>query len=378
MIELTKEQIKYRNAWARQLQWEHSQICDQYDIHLETPVIGITDSRKNFGTWNSEFATLGLSVHLVEKYPWDCIIEILKHEMAHQYVWEVLRQGRERHHGEAFQYACEKLAVHHGFRLATGKTPQIFLNPAEIEQDDVYNRMFSKVEKLFSLAKSANEHEAAQAMQRANALIRKYNLERIERRGASDYTYGVIELKKKKISRQQRMIAIILKDFFFVEVITSQQYDALADETYRTIELTGTKENVDIARYVYDFLVSRLEHLWYSFKKSTKVKGRQQKKSYHLGVIQGFSEKMKKEESQSHQNTQDQTVSSLVVAGDFGLQRYYVQRYPNMKTVRMKSLPLNRDTYAAGREEGRRLIIHKGIESRDGNKGKMLTHKIGC
>ena len=46
---------------------------------------------------------------MVGEAPWPAVVEVLKHEMAHQYVHETLGLAHTPPHGEAFQSACRLL-----------------------------------------------------------------------------------------------------------------------------------------------------------------------------------------------------------------------------------------------------------------------------
>ncbi len=62
-----------------------------------------------WGQWDSETRTLTLSEALIREYPWDVILEVLKHEMAHQIVSETY--GGDEGHGALFHQVCRKLGV---------------------------------------------------------------------------------------------------------------------------------------------------------------------------------------------------------------------------------------------------------------------------
>lgn len=70
-------------------------------------------------------------------------------------------------------------------------------------------------------------------MKKANELIEKYNIERIEQKSDSKFVHAIINHKKKRIENYQRSVCLILKDYFFVEVVYSYLYDAHNCETYK-------------------------------------------------------------------------------------------------------------------------------------------------
>lgn len=352
-------------AWAAQLIVEYQQICWLYKVELRPPVFEIIEGQSQAGAWSSEFASLKIGSWLIMDHDWHVVVEVLRHEMAHQYVDQVMAKATEVAHGPAFQEACDRLGVHPDFRSATGVIPRLVKG-----EDASDNPILNKVEKLFSLARSANEHEAALAMQKANLLLRKHNIARIEGNVATSYDYVVINEKKKRLAAHQRFIASILKDFFYVNVVVAKQFDAKSLDSYRVIELIGAKENLKVAEYVYHFLDNRLAFLWQGYRKKYRVPGRE-KKSYYLGILSGFRDKLENQDQSLASD--DCATSDLVCANDLGLIRYYRSRYPRLRSIRLGAAKVYGDTYDAGQQEGHQLVIHKGVGASDGNRGKLLT-----
>ena len=72
-------------------------------------------------------------------------------------------------------------------------------------------------------------------------------------------------------------------------------------------------------------------------------------------------------------STGDTTPSSLICASDPGLIRYYRARYPRLRTVQHSGPRVYADTYQAGQQEGKQLVIHKGVTVSSGNTGRLLA-----
>ena len=62
-------------------------------------------------------------------------------------------------------------------------------------------------------------------MTKANELIEKYNIDRIERDRAAGFAYAIINHKKKRLENYQRRIGHILHEHFFVDIVYSHQFD---------------------------------------------------------------------------------------------------------------------------------------------------------
>ena len=77
---------------------------------LRPPLLQLGDTRRRLGQWNATHRTLEVSRILVLEYPWTEVMEVLKHEVAHQYVDEILGVD-ERAHGPNFKQTCERLGI---------------------------------------------------------------------------------------------------------------------------------------------------------------------------------------------------------------------------------------------------------------------------
>ncbi|MFA7381866.1 MAG: SprT-like domain-containing protein [Desulfurivibrionaceae bacterium] len=367
---MNEKENRLMESWRRQLAREYRHLCWLYRLRLRLPLFEIREGQSRAGAWSPGLDTLSLASWLIRDHAWDVVLEVLKHEMSHQYVQQILGRGGELPHGPAFQEACDRLGVHPEFRAAQGAIPRL-LRVAGGQSGG----MLARVEKLFALAQSANEHEAALAMAKANAILRRCNLERLDRQTATDYDYLIIHPGTKRIAAHQRAMAALLKDFFYVNVVIAQQFEAQSGETLRVIELTGARENLAVAEHVYHFLSHRLAYLWREFRKSTGATGRE-KNSYWLGVLNGFREKLllqDRQEQGARRATGGQSESSLICAADPGLIRYYRARYPRLRTVQHHGPRVYADTYQAGQQEGKQLIIHKGVGAEGGNTGLLLA-----
>ncbi len=366
---------EYRRRWLQQLQLEFRQICSWFRVPLRMPAFRISNSTKNLGSWEPGTRTISISSALVNGFSWDAVISVLKHEMAHQYVHEHMDRGMERPHGGAFGEACEILGVPPPFDRAAGDTPKVFIESTGGDGDPQYSRKIEKVRKMLSLAGSSNRHEAAAAMSKANSFICRYNLERLESSEPSRYCYEIVNTGRKRLPAIERRIAGLLMDYFFVDIVYAELFDPARADSFKTIELIGSRENVAIARHVYGFLYRQVECLWKNHRKKTG-KQRKYRKTYILGLLQGFREKLEKEERKQGPPAGGdgrQTISALVVARDPGLAEFCRRRFPRLRTVRYRASAIRCSvTYAAGRKEGRKITIHQGICHEEGNRGRVL------
>lgn len=354
-------------AWVRQLYEEHRTICWQYRICLPRPLIELTNGNSNWGSWQPHSRTIRIAARLVKDHSWDVVINILKHEMAHQIATTLFKT--DIGHGAAFQQACDMIGVPELFRSASGDVPHIL--DTEHPCGSKEQQMLAKVRKLLALAESANEHEAGLAMQKANELIGKYNLERIREQWPARYVYRIINHRARRIENYQRLICRILTDHFFVEVVFSYLYDPQQGVTHRTIELLGTAENVAIAEYVYEFLINQLNLLWGRYQRQTGAAGRS-KRSYWLGVLNGFNKKLAHTETRNVSRLRDRVL--LCITGDARLAAFKAARFPRISIRKHGPTRFEQPAFTAGMEEGKKLTLRKGVHAHDGSKGRLLDN----
>src|SRR5688500_11825563 len=79
-----------------------------FRFQLRPPAFELTHSRERLGRWLPGCRTLELSRVLLLEHGWGVLEEVLKHEMAHQYVHEILRVPDESAHGPVFRRICQE------------------------------------------------------------------------------------------------------------------------------------------------------------------------------------------------------------------------------------------------------------------------------
>jgi hypothetical protein len=366
----------YYRLWSRQFLNEFSVICFQYRLLLDPPVFSITESNTQFGSWRPGTREIRISSKLIKKFPWDVTLQVLKHEIAHQICSEIFHDPSGGH-GVNFIRACSILGLPDRFCQPLGDLPEKI---ERLEKDDGDTEktlnIIEKIRKLLALAESSNEHESALAMEKAGSLLKRHNIKQLHENKQKNYVYAIINSKKKRIEEYQRRIIAVLTKFFYVKALCSSLYDPLQDETYKTFEIFGRKENVEIAEYCYHFLEQKLSAFWR--KNSSKFNGntRIEKKSYYLGLLQGFSEKLLEQDHSGRMpkpsSSGSSTSSELVIADDIGLNRFIHSRYPRLSKRSKAGAKIYRKTFNDGVMNGRTIVIHKGIAGDCENFGRLL------
>jgi hypothetical protein len=189
------------NAW-RVLNATH------FKAALRAPTFALVPSNAQLGRWVPATRTLEISRPLVLSSPWGVVVEVLKHEMAHQYAYEVLGAHDETAHGPAFRKVCERYGID---ASATGlpSTPgPAARDPASAGPEQ---RMIERIAKLLALAESPNVHEAEAAMAAAQRLMLKHNLEvRAGAHPATSYAFKHVGRPTGRTTEGERILAMIL------------------------------------------------------------------------------------------------------------------------------------------------------------------------
>ena len=370
------------SAWGRQLLAEFVDICYQYSIKLIPPVIEITDATRAFGFWQADTRTLGISCHLIGKYDWDITLNVLKHEMAHQICSEIFRHAGHPHDQE-FLRAGELLGLPLEYCRATIDFANLFQeSSAALQPKDRKLILMARIKKLLAMTASSNEHEALSALQMAGRIMEKYSLEGSAELEQEAVTYRIIKTGKKRIEGYQRHIASILSRFFRVKLIYSRLYDPSSDAVYKTFEIFGRCENVEIAEHCFYFLENRLASLWQKNKKVFAAAGRSARKSYYLGILHGFREKLQaKDEGQGSRIYTEyssaipaRSIDQLSVEHDEIVQRCVQRRYPQLRLMKQSRQLVSPSIYNEGKAAGKELVLSKALRQReDQGKIRLLT-----
>ena len=356
-------------AWTEQLYFEYGNVCFHFNLRLGTPNLRIEDLTSNWGEWRPATRCLVIAKRLIELHTWDVVIEVLKHEMAHQMVSDQALGGTP--HGNAFQAACLRLGVAEWARLASGELPQQIPSWRDKLLSEDEERLLKRAEKLLALAASTNEHEATLAMQRVRQLYAKYNLERLAAKKSSTHVYCIIGAKKKSISAEETLIFSILTEHFFVRAIYLDHYDAQAATKYKAVELLGTRENVLMAEYVYHFLRHQLASLWTDYKKRNGKPGKA-RRSYMLGLLSGFRQKLSSEAHTPFESSTSRQHHALMAQADHFLKEFIQERHPRLATRRTGSSYGDSASFAAGVSDGGTITLHRGVTQQGGNRGLQI------
>jgi len=309
---------------------------------LRTPAFELADAAGRLGRWAGTPRSLELSRSLLVEHGWGVLVEVLKHEMAHQYADEVLGVRDEGPHGPTFRRVC----VERGIDPRAAGAPRA---------SDAEEHVLERVAKLLALAESQNEHEAQAAMSAAQRLMLKHNIETLTRETRSNYDFRHLGTPSGRIGESQRLLAAILADHFFVEVIWVPVWRPLDGKRGSVLEVCGSSENLELAAYVHAFVNHTGERLFREYRAADGRRSARERERFLAGLMAGFREKLEAERKRSR-------AEGLVWRGDGALHDFFRARHPHIRMTR-HATHTGTEAYARGREAGKRLVVHRGVKA---------------
>ena len=201
----------------------------RFKNRLRPPMLVLTDTTTRLGQWVRIGRRLELSRPMLIARPWPEVVSVLLHEMAHQFVDEVLRVRDEDPHGPTFARVCAERGIDgraHGAPVPVAGA------------DAAGDRVLDKIRKLLALAASANQHEAELAMRTAHELMLRHNIDVAP--GQREYQVRHVGDPTVRRTAAESLIAGILAEFFFVKVLQIPVYLPTLGRSGHTYELTGT------------------------------------------------------------------------------------------------------------------------------------------
>ncbi|TNE91474.1 MAG: DUF2786 domain-containing protein [Deltaproteobacteria bacterium] len=322
-------------AWLRLLQGAWRDVNWRlFGEGLRPVVMKLDDSRRRLAGWQRQTRTITVSRSLLER-PWPVVVEVLKHEMAHQYAHEVLGAVDESAHGPAFRKVCAERGID---ARAAG----------EPEASD--SRVLDRVRKLLALAESPELHEAESAARMARRLMLEHHVSEsdLHRR---PFRVRHLGRATSRFMTHEKLLAGVLSKHFFVECIHVQA--VLPDGRMgRMLEICGREEDVAVAEHVYGWLLATADRLYAAHRRNGgKGRGR-----FLSGVVMGFGEQLDAETARCAE-------TGLVHVPDAPLREYVTTRHPRL--VKGRGIRLRADSaFSAGRSEGRKVKLHPAVAKR--------------
>ncbi len=331
---------------------------DLFDGVMRPPVLRLDSTSHLLGRWVSSDRALALSESLVVSRPWPEVMEVLRHEMAHQYVDEVLKVRDEPPHGPRFRSVCAL----RGIDARAAGTLDVSSDAPDAPAAD-QARALRKIQRLLALAGSAEPHEAESAMAAAQRLLLKHNIDLAAQVAEGPaYVTRAVGTPALRLPAWERILSGILTGHFFVFGVYVPAYLPLRGETGTVLEITGTPENVEIAVWVHGFLVETAER-GFQRARAGGLPGREHQR-YLAGVMSGFARKLREQSAVAQEE-------GLVWLGDGRLDSWAGLRYPHLRRGRGVRVRMT-EGWTEGVRAGGEIILHKPIVGDRGGRGGLL------
>jgi predicted SprT family Zn-dependent metalloprotease len=346
--------IELERAAVRAIQGTYHHLNGSlFRFLLRPPAFELVGGTERLGRWVPAPRTIELSRDLLVNHGWGVLEEVLKHEMAHQFVHEVLRITGEAAHGPAFRQVCEERGIDARAAGAPDTQPSTTQNP-----------VLDRIAKLLALAESPNEHEAQAAMSAAQRLMLKHNIEAAVSGEHVSYCFRHLGKPTGRVSEHERRLAMILDEFFFVQVIWVPVWRVIEAKRGSVLEVCGSRENVELAAYVYDFLIYTSDALYRADRKRRGDRSHQARRKFLAGVMSGFHERLEGERQRSQ-------AQGLVWVGDAELGGYFRRRHPHVRFT-WHSISTGGEAYSRGQTAGRNIVLHRGVKAGAGSVIRQL------
>jgi len=156
------------------------------------------------------------------------------------------------------------------------------------------NKIIEKIQKLLALSGSSNKNEAESAMEKAQELMLKHNIDmRSVKQHDSEYINELSETFKRE-HPSMKYINSIVEKYFFVKIVKSSRREG------KFFNYIGEKTNVQTAIHTVNFLKVTFDRFWKEYKQETDAT-RGSKQSFVLGLYNGFCEKMDQQRQEAEQ-----------------------------------------------------------------------------
>lgn len=305
---------------------------------------------KILGEYDPFYFQIKINKQLIYKSSEYQLKNIIRHELAH-YITHLVFGLDVLPHGKEFLCVCKRFNFKEDVSAASIENSKL----CDKSDLSVETKILEKVKKLLSLSQSDNEHEARLATIKANRLLQEHNLNLQGDISDDEETILIKVLKSKKITGKHQAIYKILHHFFVAPVFSYGQGVV-------HLEIIGERDNVLCAEYIAHFLDHTLEKLYSKEKVKRTISGARAKKSFMLGIADGFIGKIKNEPSFKE---------TAIIKMERNLQIHVSKVYPKLRGKKVKESTCDLKARSLGQTYGKSLSITPGLANK--NKQKLLT-----
>ncbi len=312
---------------------------------LRPPVLALTAAAAELGAWVPKERVLRLSWGLLLDHPWGAVVEVLRHEMAHQYVHEVLGAQDETPHGPTFREVCARRGIDASAHGTVGGAPVAL------------PEVVARVRKLLALAASDNAHEADAAVRAARRLLARHHLDASALEETPTLAVRQLGRPRARVPSHERLLVALLTRFFHVEALWVSGYDVAADVRGRVAEIAGRPAELEVAVWVYGFVLEAAQRAF----AVAPLSSRGERTRFLQGFVLGLADRLAAEDARVASPTRGSAPSTaLAPVGDVAAADWLRRRYPARRRGRAIGVAADEAT-RAGRAEGRKLVLRRVV-----------------
>lgn len=224
--------------------------------------------------------------------------------------------------------------------------------------DEQTQKILDKIQKLFALARSPNEAEAAAAAAKAHELLKLYNLDLDEVKAKTEDVAQELfsEGSRARQWRLQVLAAVARSNYCGVFIEVRRELDPQTGrlKSVRRVNLVGRSHNLQAAKLMADYLFSAVDRL----ANLRKKRGPGADESYRMGVADSLCQRLaeiREQELATASQSRD-----LVLREDRAVQDFFQNR--GMKTRTVRSRISNASSYQRGRADGQTISLNSQVE----------------
>lgn len=250
---------------------------------------------------------------------------------------------------------------------------------------DENKTIIERVQKLLEFQKGAEVidslEEAANAAEKVQKILFKYNLEMAdvtrhspEKKSAmGKASYREVSAKKNEGQWIYSLYTVLAQHNFCQVILT--YYRMGNGKRNRYVNLVGTRENVQVVKFLAEQLESRIRVLegrtWNAEGKYFEEKRNAFRRAYFLGACQGIDSQL--DEAKCRAMQESEQVTALVVQTDKQLKEAVALIFPDLLKSRRMRRPSADVGGSLGYRDGKGMNINRGINGGENNTVGLLT-----
>lgn len=168
-----------------------------------------------------------------------------------------------------------------------------------------------------------------------------------------------------------------MRDYYYVNCVTSRTYHAQDDIVYKSIVLIGRKEALMVAEYVYYFLLDTSRALWQDFKRKQGAK-RSEKVSFDMGFTAGIRDNHEQMFAESGIKIKGDLCLPVKMTQALMAQNHEENRqeesrlFPRLRSGRYGRHQTSSGAFKEGFKNGKNTRINRGVTSRGNGIAGLL------